>query len=131
MRAYPVSARPLHARGLRRVTVLVPLGCAEGLLHLAGELRARQRAGTIGITPGWRRLSPGAELFIDPDSGARCAVRDTGAPGIERYLWTVTVFWDHQLMEGRTAELAEAQSQAETALAAYLGAPARDLGSDA
>jgi len=39
---------------------------------------------------------------------------------MERYLWTVTVFGDHQLMEGRTGELTEARSQAETALSAYV-----------
>jgi len=54
------------------------------------------------------------------ESGARCAVRDTGAHGMERYLWTVTVFGDHQLMEGRIGELTEARSQAETALSAYV-----------
>jgi hypothetical protein len=28
----------LQARGLRRITLLVPIGCAEGLLLLAREL---------------------------------------------------------------------------------------------
>src|ERR1700746_1664159 len=78
MQGHPASARPLYARGLRRITLLVPIGCAEGLLLLARELRARQRAGTAAATPAWRRLSPSAELFVDLDSGAGCAVRDTG-----------------------------------------------------
>jgi hypothetical protein len=30
--------------------------------------------------------------MFDPGSGARCAIRDTGAPGEGRYHWTVTVF---------------------------------------
>ena len=111
----------LQARGLRRITLLVPIGCAEGLLLLARELRARQRAGTAGVTPGWRRLSPSAELFIDLDSGARCAVRDTGALGAERYYWTVSAFGEHQVAEGRTGELSEARSQAEATLGAYMG----------
>jgi hypothetical protein len=117
---HPPSTPPLQARGLRRIIILVPIGCAGGLLLLARELRARQRAGTAAATPGWRRLSPSAELFVDSESGARCTVRDTGAHGMERYLRTVTVFGDHQLMEGRTGELTEARSQAETALSAYV-----------
>jgi hypothetical protein len=120
MRGDPVSALPLRARGLRRVTLLVPIGCAEGLLLLARELRARQRAGTVDATPGWRRLSPSAELFVDPRSSARCAVRDTGALGANRYLWTVTVFGEHQLAAGRAGEIAEGRSQAETALSRYM-----------
>jgi hypothetical protein len=49
---------------------------------------------------------------------------------MERYLWTVTVFGEHQLTEGRTGELAEARSQAEAALALYLAARREPLGSD-
>jgi hypothetical protein len=30
--------------------------------------------------------------MVDPGRGARCAIRDTGAPGGGRYHWTVTVF---------------------------------------
>jgi hypothetical protein len=111
---------PLQARGLRRVTLIVPIGCAEGLLFLARELRARQRAGTTSATPGWRRLSPSAELFIDPDSGARCVVRDTGAIGAERYYWTVSAFGERQVAEGRTEELTEARAQAEAASIEYI-----------
>ena len=37
-------------------------------------------------------LSPSAELMVDPQSGARGAIRDTGAPEAECYFWTVTVF---------------------------------------
>jgi hypothetical protein len=130
MRGQQASSRSLQARGLRRVTILVPVGCAEALRQLARELRARQRVGTAGVTLGWRRLSPSAELFVDPGSGARCAIRDTGAPGMERYLWTVTVFGKHQLTEGRTGELAEARSQAEAVLALYLAAWREPLGND-
>ena len=70
--------------------------------------------------PGWRRLSASAELFVYPTSGARCAVRDTGASGAMRYLWTVTIFGEHQVAEGRTAELMAARSQAEATLASWL-----------
>jgi hypothetical protein len=71
--------------------------------------------------PAWRKLSPSAELLVDLDSGARCAVRDTGALGAERYYWTVSAFGEHQVAEGRTEELTEARSRAEAALAAYTG----------
>jgi hypothetical protein len=130
MRGSPASFS-LRARGLRRITLLVPISCAEGLLLLVRELRARQRAGMAGVTPGWRRLSPSAELFIELDSGARCAVRDTGALGAERYYWTVSAFGEHQVAEGRTGELTEARSQAETALAAYLADWRSPSGDDA
>ncbi|MGC2201671.1 MAG: hypothetical protein WA633_16230 [Stellaceae bacterium] len=98
----------------------MPVGGAEGLLHLARELRARQSAGMSASTAGWRRLSPSAELFVDPRSGARCAVRDTGALGAVRYLWTVTVFGEQQVAAGRAEEIAGARSEAETALSAYV-----------
>jgi hypothetical protein len=116
------ASRSLQARGLRRITLVVPASCADGLLQLARELRARQRAASAGVAAGWRRLSPSAELFVDPESGARCAIRDTGATGAERYSWTVAVFGDHQMAAGRTGELAAARSQAESALAAYMAA---------
>jgi hypothetical protein len=121
MQGHPASARPLYARGLRRITLLVPIGCAESLLCLARELRARQRTGTAVVTPEWRRLSPSAKLFVDPDSGGRCAVRDTGALGAERYYWTVSAFGESQVATGRAEELTEARSQAEAAVAAYTG----------
>ena len=69
------------------------------------EFRARHRLGMAGVTRGWRRLSPSAELMVDAESGARCAIRDTGAPETERYFWTVTVFDYHQLAAGRTRSL--------------------------
>jgi len=130
MRGQQASSRSLHARGLRRVTILVPVGCAEGLRQLARELRARQQVGTAGVTLGWRRLSLSAELFVDPESGARCAVRDTGALGAERYFWTVSAFGDHQVAAGRTAEVAKARSQAEAALVAYMGGLGQELTGD-
>jgi hypothetical protein len=82
------TSRPLTG-GLRRVSLLVPVESADGLRQLAWEFRARHRMGISG--GGWRRLSPSAELMIDPESGARCAIRDSGRSGAERYLWTVTV----------------------------------------
>jgi hypothetical protein len=71
---------------------------------------------------GWRRLSPSAELLVDPESGARCAIRGSKRSGEERYLWTLTVFSYLQLAAGRTGEIAEARSRAEAALAGYAAA---------
>jgi hypothetical protein len=71
-------------------------------------------------TPGWRRLSPSAQLFIDPENGARSAIRDTGNPGAMRYLWTLTVFGEQQLAEGRAADQMEARLQARAALKAFI-----------
>src|SRR3984893_16271611 len=110
MRGQRASSRSLQARGLRRVTILVPVGCAEGLRQLARELRARQQVRTAAVTLGWRRLSLSAELLVDPESGARCAVRDTGALGAERYFWTVSAFGDHQVAAGGTREDAKERS---------------------
>jgi hypothetical protein len=112
----------LYARGLREVTLLVPEGFVEILRQFARDLRRRERAVAAAETNGWRRLSPSAELFVDPESGARCAVRDTGALGAERYYWTVSAFGDHQVAAGRTGGVTEARSQAEAALVAYMAA---------
>jgi hypothetical protein len=49
----------------------------------------RPDAGTSHVAGQWRKLIPSAELVVDPGRGARCAVRDTGAPGPGRYHWTV------------------------------------------
>jgi hypothetical protein len=68
------------------------------------------------MAAGWRRLSPSAELFIDPGHGARSAIRDTGHLGSMRYLWTVTVFGEYQVAQGRGAHSTEARLQAEAAL---------------
>src|ERR1700730_19449052 len=113
MRGQRASSRSLQARGLRRVHLLVPVGWPEALRQLARELRARRQVGTAAVTLGWRRLSLSAELLVDPESGARCAVRDTGALGAERYFWTVSAFGDHQVAAGRSAEVTEARTEAE------------------
>jgi len=60
------------------------------------------------------------QLFIDPENGARSAIRDTGNPGAMRYLWTLTVFGEQQLAEGRAADQMEARLQARAALKAFI-----------
>ena len=69
----------------------------------------------------WRKLSPSAELMVNPGCGARCAIWDTGAPGEGRYHWTVTVFGEPDpVAAGCSGELGEARSRAEGALLAYV-----------
>jgi hypothetical protein len=70
----------LYAPGLCKVTLLVPEGSVEILRQFARDLRARERAVPSAVTLGWRRLSPSAELSVDPESGAQCAIHVTGAP---------------------------------------------------
>jgi hypothetical protein len=56
--------------------------------------------------------------MVDPESGARCTIRDTRAAGAERYHWTVNgVGEPYPVAAERTSELAEARSQVEPALA--------------
>jgi hypothetical protein len=116
------SRRSPKAPGTRGVTLLVPSGCIEGLRRLARELRLRYGAGIATSAAGWRRLSRSAELFVDPQTGARAVIRDIGADGTGRFVWTVAVFDQHQIAEGHATAAAEARLQAEAALATYLGA---------
>jgi hypothetical protein len=119
MREPRPPVRSQRSLGLRKVTLIVPEGCAEGLRDLARVLRARQRERTAEPPFGWRRVSPSAELMVDPERGVRCAIRDTGAVGPDRYHWTVAVFGEPEPMAaGRSGELGEARSQVEAALAA-------------
>jgi hypothetical protein len=58
--------------------------------------------------------------MVSPDCSARCAVRDTRAPGADRFLWTVAVLGQlDPVAEGRAKDRAEARMQAEAAAAAY------------
>jgi hypothetical protein len=99
--------------------LLLPEGSADGLRQLAREFRARHRRGLSG--GGWRRLSPSADLMVDPRSGARCAIRDTRAAGDERYYWTVTVIGEPDpVAAGRTGDVGVARSLVELALGAYV-----------
>jgi hypothetical protein len=112
-----------QAHGLSKVTLLVPENCAEGLRQFARELCARHRAGPAPLAPEWRTVAPSAELMVDPECRARCAIRDTGASGGKRFHWTVTVLGHSRpVAAGRTGELTEARWQAEAALAAYMAA---------
>jgi hypothetical protein len=120
MRQGRPSSRSLRAQRLCKVTVLVPESCAEGIRQFAQELRNRQWNGPVPVTPQWRAISPSAELMLSPERSARCAVRDTRAPGADRFRWTVAVLGQlDPVAEGRTENRAEARSLAEAAVAAY------------
>jgi hypothetical protein len=69
--------------------------------------------------------------MVSPDCSARCVVRDTKAPGADRFRWTVAVLGQlDPIAEGRTENRAEVRSLAEAAVAAYFepsrGGSARD-----
>jgi hypothetical protein len=59
-----------------------------------------------------KSLSPSAELMVSPERSTRCAVRDTGAPGEDRFRWTVAMLGQlDPVAKGRAASRAEARSQ--------------------
>ena len=67
----------------------------------------------------WTKVSPSAHLMVDPRNGARAVIRDTGADA-GRFLWSVLAAGEMDPMsEGRTDDLAQAQSIPEAALRAY------------
>ena len=101
--ASATEPQPSQAAPLRRMTVLVPEGCVEDIRQFAQELRVRHRAEPAETPLRWQALSPSAELMISPECSARCAVRDTRAPGADRFRWTVAVLGQlDPVAEGRT-----------------------------
>jgi hypothetical protein len=69
----------------------------------------------------WRKVSLTAKLMVDPRNGARAVIRDTRSDA-GRFLWSVLAAGEiHPVSEGRTSDLARAQSIAEAALRAYAG----------
>ena len=110
MRRHLASSRSPQSRGLRQVTLVVPESCVEGFRQFANELRARHQAGSTEVTPRWLALSPSAELMVSPERSARCAVRDTRAPGEDRFRWTVAILGQlDPIAQGRTGDRAEAR----------------------
>jgi hypothetical protein len=115
-----LSSRSQQMRGLRKVTLFVPESCVEGVRQFAHKLRAGQQAASTHVTSRWLTLSPSAELLVSPEHSARCAVRDTRAPGGDRFRWAVAVLGQlDPVAEGRTRDRVEARSLAEAAVAAY------------
>jgi hypothetical protein len=120
MRQSRPSSRPQRAQRLCKVTILVPEYCAEGIRQFARELRARHQAEPAPTRFEWRALSPSAELMVSPERSVRCAVRDTRAPGPDRFCWTVAILGQLEpVAKGRAKSRGEARLLAEAALAAY------------
>jgi hypothetical protein len=120
MRQSRPSSRPPRAQRLCKVTILVPEDCAERIRQFAHELRAQQHVEPIPTRLEWQTVSPSAELMVSPDCSARCVVRDTRAPGGDRFRWTVAVLGHlDPVAEGRAENRVEARSLAEAAVAAY------------
>ena len=88
MREPRPQSRSLKARGLSKVTVLVPEASAEGLRQFARELCRRQEAGAEGST--WSRVQ-------DQYSFQFLTVTQMGTLAIQVSLvfWS-TVFTSHQ-----------------------------------
>ena len=106
---------------MRRVTVRVPEGHAEDLRRFARELRTPQPSGPANAAPEWRRLSPSAELLIDPKCGARGIIRDTRARGAGRFHWSVSgPGQSHTVAAGHTGRIALGRWLAEIALRAFV-----------
>jgi hypothetical protein len=92
-------------------------------VHHHGPLKVRHGVGyrvqTLErLTPlcSGGKLSPSAELMVDPGCGTRCAIGDTGAVGADRLRWTVTMLglnecrWPRFLVEntsGASSEMAQ------------------------
>src|SRR5437764_11626604 len=67
----------------------------------------------------WRKVSLTAKLMVDPRNGARAVIRDTRS-NAGRYLWSVLAAGEmNPMSDGRTDDLAPAQSIAEGALREY------------
>jgi hypothetical protein len=115
-------SRPPLASSLRRVCVRVPEDHAEELRRFARELRARQSGEPAPASASqWRRLSPSAELLIDPECRARGIIRDTRARGADRFHWSVLPEdQSHSVAAGHTEKIARGRWLAGMALRAFV-----------
>jgi len=106
---------------LRRVTVSVPEDHAEDLRRLARGLRDRQASGPAHPSSEWRRVSPSAELLVDPECQARGIIRDTRARGADRFHWSILApDQSHTVASGLTGRSARGRMLAEIALSAFV-----------
>jgi hypothetical protein len=102
------------------VTLRVPEDYAEDLRRFARELRSRQR-GPAYPAAEWRRVSPSAELLVDPECQARGIIRDTRARGADRFHWSVLApDQSHPVAAGHTGRIARGRLLTETALRAFV-----------
>jgi hypothetical protein len=97
--------------------------------HSLKPFVVRRNHRPVPETPKWRAISPSAELMVSPDCSARGSVRDTRAPGANRFRWTVAVLGQlDPIAEGRAENRVEARSLAEAAVAAYFAGRAEPSG---
>jgi hypothetical protein len=102
------------------VTVRVPEGRAEDLRRFAHELRI-QPGERANAAPEWRRVSPSAELLVDPECQARGIIRDTRARGADRFHWSIQApDRSHMVTSGHTGRIARGRWLAETVLRAFV-----------
>jgi hypothetical protein len=113
-------SRRTQAAKLKRVTVRVPEGNAEDLRRFARELRI-QADGPANAAQEWRRVSPSAELLVEPESQARGIIRDTKARGADRFHWSVLApDQSYTVVAGHTEKIARGRWLAEMALRAFV-----------
>jgi len=102
------------------MTVRVPEDYAEDLRRFARELRSRQSV-PADLRSEWRRVSPSAELLVDPECQARGIIRDTRARGADRFHWSVLApDQSHPVAAGHTGRIVRGRLLAETALRAFV-----------
>jgi hypothetical protein len=120
MRRSRSPSRSLHPDRVRKVTLVVPEGCAEELWKLAGELRTRHHGGPGCVMPQWLAIGPDAEVMVDFGFRARCTILDI-CRGTNRFNWSVMIEGQLQpVAMGYTGKLARARSLAEAAFRAYV-----------
>ena len=100
----------------------MPEHYAADLRRFARELRTRQESAPAPATPPqWRRVSPSAELLIDPECQARGIIRDARARGSNRFHWSVLApDQSHTVAVGHTGRIARGRWLAEMALRAFV-----------
>ena len=73
-----------------------------------------------GCMTKWRKLSPTAQVIVDPVSSARGIIRDTRVEGAYRFHWSVIPAEEPlPIAAGRIGELARARSITREALRIY------------
>jgi len=108
----------------------VPENYADALRQFARELRARPPGGPTPAPAEWRRVSPSAELLVDPECQARGIVRDTRGRGADRFQWSVLApDQSYEVAAGYTGRAARGRRLAEMALRAYVEDWAEQSGS--
>jgi hypothetical protein len=99
----------------------VPEDHAQDLRRFARELRAQQPGGPANVTAQWRRVSPSAELLVDPQCQARGIITDTRGHGADRFHWSVLApDQSHTVAAGHTGKIVRGRWLAEMELRAFV-----------